>query len=70
MSNFSFSHNVFKSCILLMRQNEYLWIKGLTSFFLQFPQYQEDISGDLGIGQRSQPMRLQVNFGSPTGEQL
>ena len=23
-SNFSFSHNVFKSCVLLMRQNEYL----------------------------------------------
>ena len=23
-SNFSFSHNVFKSCLLLMRQNEYL----------------------------------------------
>ena len=30
MSNFSFSHNVFKSCLLLMRQNEYLWSKGLT----------------------------------------
>ena len=28
-SNFSFSHNVFKSCLLLMRQNEYLWSKGL-----------------------------------------
>ena len=24
-SNFSFSNNVFKSCLLLMRQNEYLW---------------------------------------------
>ena len=24
-SNFFFSHNVFKSCLLLMRQNEYLW---------------------------------------------
>ena len=23
--NFSFSHYVFKSCLLLMRQNEYLW---------------------------------------------
>ena len=30
MSNFSFSHNVFKSCVLLMCQNEYLWSKGLT----------------------------------------
>ena len=29
-SNFSFSHNVFKSCLLLMRHNEYLWSKGLT----------------------------------------
>ena len=28
-SNFSFSHNVFKSCLLLMCQNEYLWSKGL-----------------------------------------
>ena len=28
-SNFSFSHNVFKSCLFLMRQNEYLWSKGL-----------------------------------------
>ena len=28
-SNFSFSHNVFKICMLLMHQNEYLWSKGL-----------------------------------------
>ena len=28
--NFFFSHNVFKSCLLLMRQNEYLWSKRLT----------------------------------------
>ena len=28
-SNFSFSHNVSKTCWLLMRQNEYLWSKGL-----------------------------------------
>ena len=28
-SNFFFSHNVFKSCLLLMLQNEYLWSKGL-----------------------------------------
>ena len=32
-SNFFFTHNVFKSCLLLMRQNEYLWSKGLKSFF-------------------------------------
>ena len=30
-SNFFFSHNVFKSCLLLMRQNEYLWSKGLST---------------------------------------
>ena len=29
-SNFSCSHNVFKRCLLLMHQNEYLWSKGLT----------------------------------------
>ena len=28
-SNFSFFHDVFKSCLVLMRQNEYLWRKGL-----------------------------------------
>ena len=28
-SNLSFSNNVFKSRLLLMRQNEYLWRKGL-----------------------------------------
>ena len=31
MHIFSFSNNVFKSCLLLMDQNEYLWTKGLTS---------------------------------------
>ena len=30
-SNFFFSHNVFKSCLLLMRYSEYLWNKGLTN---------------------------------------
>ena len=29
-SYFSFSHNVFKSCLFLIRQNEYLWSKGLS----------------------------------------
>ena len=33
-SNFSFAHYVFKSCLLLMRQNEYLWSKGLTKIML------------------------------------
>ena len=28
-SNFFFSQNVFKSCLLLIRQNESLWSKGL-----------------------------------------
>ena len=28
-SNFSFSHNVFKSCLVLMCQNKYLWTTGL-----------------------------------------
>ena len=32
--HFSFSRNVFKSCLLLMRQNEYLWSKGLKSINL------------------------------------
>ena len=31
MSNFFISHYVFKSCLLLMCQNEYLWSKGLTN---------------------------------------
>ncbi|WAR28637.1 SL9A7-like protein [Mya arenaria] len=40
-----------------------------------FPRYQEEISGDLGLGQDdlgsyNQPMRLQVNLGSPTGDSV
>ena len=31
MNNFSLSHKVFKRCLLLMHQNEYLWSKGLKS---------------------------------------
>ena len=31
-SNFFVSHNVFKSCLLLMLQNDYLWSNGLTHF--------------------------------------
>ena len=37
-SNFSFSNNVFKSCLLLMRQNEYLWSKGLIRKLCLIPQ--------------------------------
>ena len=29
-NNFSFSHNVFKSCLLVMHQTEYVWSKGIT----------------------------------------
>ena len=31
-SNFFFSHNVFNTCLLLMRQSEYLGSKGLTLY--------------------------------------
>ena len=31
-SSFSFFHNVFKSCLMLMCQNEYLWSKGLKRY--------------------------------------
>ena len=32
MSNFSFPHLVFKSCLLLMHQNKYLWTRRLRMF--------------------------------------
>ena len=32
-NNFSFFDNVFKGCLLLMCQNEYLWSKGLIFVF-------------------------------------
>ena len=32
-SNFCFSDNVFKSCLVLVCQNEYLWSKGLKLIF-------------------------------------
>ena len=35
-SNFFFSHNVSKSCLLLMLQNEYSWTKGLNRFQYHF----------------------------------
>ena len=34
-----FFHNVFKSCLLLMHQNEYLWSKGLTNCTLGLDLY-------------------------------
>ena len=37
-SKFFFSHNVLKSCLLLMRQNEYLWSKGLKKYLYIFKQ--------------------------------
>ena len=37
---FPFSHNVVKSCLLSMRQNEYLWCKGLTHY-LTIPTFSE-----------------------------
>ena len=41
---FLLSHNVFKSCLLLMRQNEYLLSKGLTlSQMTNFRLFQTDI---------------------------
>jgi hypothetical protein len=41
------------------------------TFCFQFPKYREDLSGDLGLGERSnQPVRLQVNLGSPSGDHV
>ena len=40
-SNFFFSNNVFKSCLLLMCQNEFLWSKGLKSS-LKWKEFFED----------------------------
>ena len=33
MSNFFFSHNVLKSCLLFMCQNEYLWSNGSSRMY-------------------------------------
>ena len=41
-SSFFFSHNVFKSCVLLMRQNEYLWSKGLKHKKIVFQMVKTD----------------------------
>ena len=42
-SNFSFAHNVFKSCLMLICQNEYQWSKGLNDDFC--PERKENIIG-------------------------
>ena len=43
----------------------------MTSLFITFQLRDEGSSdGDLGIGDKGQPMRLRVNFGSPTGEHV
>ena len=34
---FFFCHNVFKNCLLLMRQNEYLWSSGLIDHSSSIP---------------------------------
>ena len=47
MKNFSFSHNVFRSCLLLMRQNVYLWNKVLSFLFSLFQDYTEPNSPSL-----------------------
>ena len=39
-SSFSFSRNVFKSCLLLMHQNEYLRSKGLKHIFTEKDSFQ------------------------------
>ena len=41
---FLLSHNVFKSCLLLIRQNEYLWSKGIR---LKAYELFEDSDADL-----------------------
>ena len=45
-SNFFFFHNVFKSCLLLMRQNEYLWSTGLRHSFFNLPSLSIQIWGN------------------------
>ena len=48
-NNFFFSHNVFKSCLLLIRQNEYDWSKGLK---LRAYELFEDSDADLSSLQK------------------
>ncbi|XP_045199665.2 sodium/hydrogen exchanger 9-like isoform X4 [Mercenaria mercenaria] len=37
----------------------------------EFPKYREDLSGDLGLGEHSdQPVRVQVNLGTPSGDHV
>ena len=50
-SNFPFSHYVFKSCLLLMRQNEYLWSKGLSNCRRRIKSFTSNVSLDSFCGQ-------------------
>ena len=58
VSNFSFSHNVFKSCLLLMHQNGYLCNKGLNCLFLSKHQ-----QGLLNHIQRQAPLFVKTACG-------
>ena len=40
MSNFFYSHNAFKSCLELMRQNECPWSKGLRPYVFSSPEHE------------------------------
>ena len=43
-SNFSFFHNFFKSCLLLMCRNEYMWSKGLRNNLVDIINYGDAFS--------------------------
>ena len=58
-SNFSFSQNVFKSCLLFMRENEYLWSKGLNISVVLW-ETTLTISGSLEAGSPVQTEILRV----------
>ena len=61
-SNFFFSHIVFKSCLLLIRQNEYLWSKGLkVEAYKLFEDSDADISW-LHFYRRQLVLIMFVNF--------
>ena len=42
-SNFFFSLNVFKSCLMLMSQTEYFWSKGLRQIKTPFIEHREPV---------------------------
>ena len=53
-------HNVLKSCLLLMRKNEYLWSKGLTLYQLtkklDFPNLKEIAKDKINIAENLSEM--------------